>query len=465
MNAPHATFDLISPDLMQRFDIPGPRYTSYPTADRFVPDAQGNHLIAALQARARLPVASPLSLYLHLPFCESVCYYCACNKVITKDHGKVDQYLNFLEKEMTLISAPLGAHREVGQLHLGGGSPTFLDDAELTRLMDQLHRHFTFVPGAECSIEIDPRTVDTQRLTHLRQLGFNRVSFGVQDFDPDVQKAVHREQPFEQVAALMADVRALGFDSVNLDLIYGLPRQTADSFRNTLKQVLQLEPDRLALYAYAHLPARFKPQRRIEASELPRAEDKVRMLDQAVQALIRHGYDYIGMDHFALPDDQLARIKREGRLQRNFQGYHAHAGADLLGLGVSSISQIGAAYSQSVKTLEAYYRILDSGQLPVERGLTLDKDDCLRREVIMSLMCQGKVDFAQVNERHGIDCVSYFADALDQLREFEWEGLVTRSVAGLEVSKTGWFFVRPMAMCFDKYLAMHQDHQRFSKVL
>ncbi len=465
MNAPHTTADLISPALMQRFDIPGPRYTSYPTADRFLPDDEGHHLTSALQTRARLSSVTPLSLYLHLPFCESVCYYCACNKVITKDHGKVDRYLHSLEKEMVLVGGGLGSDRRVGQLHLGGGSPTFLDDEELTRLMAQMRRHFKFVEGVECSIEIDPRTVDRQRLACLRQLGFNRLSFGVQDFDPEVQKAVHREQPFEQVAALMEEVRALGFDSVNLDLIYGLPRQSSESFRKTLQQVLQLEPDRLALYAYAHLPTRFKPQRRIEARELPKAEDKVRMMDQAVQALMRHGYDYIGMDHFALPGDQLAQVKRDGRLQRNFQGYHAHAGADLLGLGVSSISQIGDAYSQSVKTLDEYYGCLDAGRLPVERGVTLNEDDRLRREVIMALMCQGKINFSQVNERYGIDCVHYFADALEKLREFEWEGLVMRSSAGLGDSKTGWFVVRPMAMCFDQYLARHQDHQRFSKVL
>ncbi len=467
MNAYSTMNDEISPRLMQRFDIPGPRYTSYPTADRFLPDAQGEHLISALRSRATSAEAMPLSLYVHLPFCESVCYYCACNKVITKDHGKVDDYLRYLDRETALLQPHLGDahHRQVGQLHLGGGSPTFLDDGELTRLMGLLRERFHFVEGAELSIEIDPRTVNTERLVHLRHLGFSRVSFGVQDFDPDVQQAVHRVQPFEQVEALVRDVRRLGFESINLDLIYGLPRQTSESFRRTVERVLSIEPDRLALYAYAHLPARFKPQRRIEAAELPRADDKVAMLDQAIRAFMRHGYDYIGMDHFALPDDQLAQVKRQGRLQRNFQGYHAHAGVDLLGLGVSSISQIGVVYSQSLKTLPDYYAALDAGHLPVERGLTLDDDDRLRRDVIMALMCQGRLNFEQIGQRHRIDVEHYFADALARLQEFEREGLVIRSWAGLEVSRTGWFFVRAMAMCFDKHLNLHHDHQRFSKVL
>ncbi|NDU86488.1 MAG: oxygen-independent coproporphyrinogen III oxidase [Ferrovum sp.] len=457
----------ITPVLMKRFDIPGPRYTSYPTADRFLPDSQGKHLIDALNQRSSAAESLPLALYVHLPFCESVCYYCACNKVITKDHSKVAEYLRYLDKEMGLMVSylPDPARRMVSQLHLGGGSPTFLDDEELTQLMNGLRAHFPFESGCECSIEVDPRTVTTSRLTHLRDLGFNRLSFGVQDFDPKVQQAVHRVQPFEQVAALMQDARTLGFDSVNLDLIYGLPHQSPESFDQTLRQVLEVQPDRIALYAYAHLPARFKPQRRIHAEDLPQAADKVHMLDQAIHAFMAHGYDYIGMDHFALPDDQLAQVKREGRLQRNFQGYHTNAGADLIGLGVSAISQAGQAYSQSVKTLEEYYAALDGAMLPVERGLTLDDDDLIRRDVIMTLMCQGRINFDAVERQYGIEFSSYFAEALARLQEFEIEGLLIRTLAGLEVSKLGWFFVRAMAMSFDKYLWRHQDHQRFSKVL
>ncbi len=457
---------VVTPGLVERFDIPGPRYTSYPTADRFLPDEWGAHLAHGLGNRARTPGHTPFSLYVHLPFCASVCYYCACNKVITKDHGKVSEYLRYLEREMDLVVPLIGSgHRQVAQLHLGGGSPTFLDDDELTHLMSLLVQRFELLPDMERSIEIDPRTVTPKRLAHLRTLGFNRVSFGVQDFDPRVQKAVHRVQPFEQVQSLVEEVRRLRFDSINLDLIYGLPYQTLESFQRTVDQVLTIQPDRIALYAYAHLPARFKPQRRIDAETLPAAATKVQMMDQAIHAFMAHGYDYIGMDHFALPEDQLAKVKRDGRLQRNFQGYHTHVGADLLGFGVSAISQVGQAYSQSVKTLEAYYAALDAGKFPVERGLTLETDDLLRREVIMSLMCQGRIVFEPIERNYGIDFATYFQDALERLQEFEHEGLLIRTLAGLEVSKAGWFFVRPMAMSFDKYLWLHQDHQRFSKVL
>lgn len=459
---------LISPTLMQRFDVPGPRYTSYPTADRFLPDTRGEALAGALERYAAAQ-ALPLSLYVHLPFCESVCYYCGCNKVITKDHGKSREYLRYLEKETALVAShltrPSGQPSAVAQLHLGGGSPTFLSDAELAQLVASLRGYFDFLDDAECSIEIDPRTVDGARLAHLRHLGFNRLSFGVQDFDPVVQAAVHRVQPYAQVAALMQSARALQFDSINVDLIYGLPHQNPESFARTLDQVITLRPERIALYAYAHLPARFKPQRRIDAAALPVADAKLQMLDQAIRRFIADGYEYIGMDHFALPEDQLAQVKRDGLLQRNFQGYHTNPGSDLLGLGVSAISQMGRAYSQNVKTLAEYYAVLDAGRSPVERGLTLNDDDLIRREVIMRLMCQGRVNFAAVERRYGIRFESYFEEALARIHEFEQFGLVVRTPAGLEVSKTGWFFVRAVAMAFDKYLWQHADHQRFSKVL
>ncbi len=460
--------ELITPDLMRRFDIPGPRYTSYPTADRFVPDPEGTALVGALRERASGP-ALPMSLYIHVPFCESVCYYCACNKVITKDHGKVQDYLRYLELEINHVSGHLAGSKgllsPVSQLHFGGGSPTFLSDTELSDLVARLKARFEFVAGAECSIEIDPRTVDGARLAHIRQLGFNRVSFGVQDFDPRVQEAIHRVQPFEQVEALMKEARALHFDSINIDLIYGLPHQGPTSFERTLEQVVSIRPDRIALYAYAHLPARFKPQRRIDALVLPGADLKLRMLDQAIEKFLQQGYEYIGMDHFALPDDLLARVKREGKLQRNFQGYHTNAGSDLVGFGVSAISQVGHAYSQNVKTLAEYYSALDQGRLPVERGLTLNDDDLLRREVIMSLMCQGKVSFEPLERRYGIRFVDYFDEALERIREFENFGLVVSNAAEIKVSKAGWFFVRAVAMAFDKYLWQHSDHHRFSKVL
>ncbi len=459
---------LITPDLMRRFDIPGPRYTSYPTADRFLPDPEGRVLKQALEVRAA-EAALPMSLYVHVPFCESVCYYCACNKVITKDHTKVQDYLRYLEREIHQVShhlvGPTGRLSPVSQLHFGGGSPTFLSDEELTALVQLLRSRFEFVEGAEYSIEIDPRTVNATRLAHVRALGFNRVSFGVQDFDPQVQLAVHRVQPYEQVETLMAQARALRFDSINVDLIYGLPHQSQASFTRTLEQVAALRPDRIALYAYAHLPARFKPQRRIDAAHLPGADLKLGMLDMAIETFLEQGYDYIGMDHFSLPQDLLAQVKREGRLQRNFQGYHTNAGSDLVGFGVSAISQVGRAYSQNLKTLTEYYAAIDAGRLPVDRGLTLTEDDLIRREVIMSLMCQGGIDFHALEQRYAIDVSTYFEDALMRIREFEQFDLVRRTATGLQVSKAGWFFVRAISMAFDKYLWLHSDHQRFSKVL
>ncbi len=460
--------DVIAPELMRRFDIPGPRYTSYPTADRFKVEPDAASLVGALRARASGP-ALPMAIYIHIPFCDSVCYYCACNKVITKDHSKATDYLTYLEKEIDLVSrqlaGPQGERSTVSQLHLGGGSPTFLTDDELAGLVTRLRNRFQIQENAECSIEIDPRTVDSQRLAHLRQLGFNRVSFGVQDFDTQVQVAVHRVQPFEMVKSLMEQARALKFDSINMDLIYGLPHQTPISFARTLDQISELRPDRIALYAYAHLPARFKPQRRIDVLMLPGANLKLQMLDLAIARLLEEGYEYIGMDHFALPNDELAVVKREGRLQRNFQGYHTNAGSDLLGFGVSAISQVGRAYSQNVKTLIEYYAALDDSHLPVDRGLTLSDDDDLRREVIMSLMCQGAASIPALEKKYGIVFSEYFDEALIRLSEFESFGLVSCDKEEIKVSKAGWFFVRAIAMAFDKYLWQHADHQRFSKVL
>jgi oxygen-independent coproporphyrinogen-3 oxidase len=365
----------VTPELLQRYDIAGPRYTSYPTADRFVEAfTAADYGQALVQRRSgAAALAQPLSLYVHIPFCESLCYYCACNKIITKHKERAATYLRYLAREVDLHTQALGVGQTVTQLHLGGGSPTFLSDAELRELMAMLRRSFTMVPGGEYSIEIDPRTVDGGRLAVLAELGFNRLSFGVQDFDADVQKAVHRIQPFEQVSTLMEQAREIGFDSINIDLIYGLPRQTPESFARTLAQVQQLRPDRIALYAYAHLPERFKPQRRILQADLPGAASKVEMLSQSLAAFLSAGYVYIGMDHFALPNDSLAVAKRQGRLHRNFQGYSTQPDCDLIGLGVSAIGRIGATYSQNAKTMEEYCDALDHGRLPVVRGLALTR--------------------------------------------------------------------------------------------
>ena len=442
----------VGAELLGRLDVPGPRYTSYPTADRFGPAFGAADYRAALQRRAAGPAAAPLSVYVHVPFCESVCYYCACNKIVTRQHGRASAYLQTLEREIALHVAEIGTGQAVSQLHLGGGTPTFLDDAELTGLMRSLRGAFAIGPDAEISIEVDPRTVDRGRLEQLAALGFNRLSFGVQDFDPAVQHAVHRIQPYEAVRALMEAARAIGFRSTNVDLIYGLPMQTPASFARTLEQVCTLEPERIALYAYAHLPQRFKPQRRIDATSLPGAAARVAMLAAAIARFGDAGYVYVGMDHFARPDDPLAVAKREGRLHRNFQGYSTQPDCDLIGLGVSAIGKVGDTYAQNAKTLDAYSSAIATGHFAVERGLCLNADDRLRRDAIMALMCQGRLDFATLEQAHSIRFADRFADELRALEPLQANGLVERHATHLEVTALGWFFVRSVASVFDGYL-------------
>jgi oxygen-independent coproporphyrinogen-3 oxidase len=455
-------------DLLRRFDAPGPRYTSYPTADRFVEafgPAQVQGGLAQRAAGARVGGTGPLSVYVHIPFCESVCYYCACNKVITKHHERAAEYLDALDTEIGLVLDSLGAGERVCQLHFGGGSPTFLTDAELERVLASLRRGFRVDADAEVSIEVDPRTVTPERLAHLRQLGFNRISFGVQDFDPQVQLAVHRVQPYESVRTLMSAARDLGFQSINADLIYGLPRQTPETFERTVQQIGELRPDRIALYAYAHLPQRFKPQRRIVASELPAPSQRVAMLGNAIAGLLARGYRYIGMDHFALPDDPLAVAMRQGRLHRNFQGYSTQPDCDLVALGVSAIGRIGASYHQNAKTLPEYYDALRQGQLPVMRGIALSRDDLVRRAVIMALMCQGRVEFESIELGHLINMREYFASEIEQLAPLVEAGLVEIEPDAIQVTATGWYVVRAVAMVFDRYLRNDQVRERFSRII
>ena len=458
---------VITPELLTRFDVPGPRYTSYPTADRFVEAFSETDYVHALAERQSglLGKQLPLSLYVHIPFCESLCYYCACNKIITKHKERAADYLRYLTKEVELHTRHLGRGQSVSQLHLGGGTPTFMSDDELRQLMVMLRNHFEFVPGGEYSVEVDPRTVDENRLALLAELGFNRLSFGVQDFDPAVQKAIHRIQPAEQVFSLVEASRRLGFESVNVDLIYGLPLQTPESFDRTLAQINHLRPDRIALYAYAHLPERFKPQRRIHAHELPAGADKVSMLSRSLDAFVDAGYVYVGMDHFALPDDALAVAKRQGRLHRNFQGYSTQADCDLIALGVSSIGRVGSTYSQNAKTMEEYCDLLDQGHLPVVRGLALTRDDMIRRSVIMALMCQGHLQYESINLAWLIDFKSFFAKELEQLHVLQEQGLVQLNETGIQVTAMGWFFVRGVAMVFDRYLQTNLDRSRFSKII
>ena len=384
---------------------------------------------------------------------------------MTKHHERSTEYLRYLNREIDLHIEHLGTKQIISQLHLGGGSPTFFSDAELSELMTMLKRNFTFAPGGEYSIEVDPRTVNDSRLKHLAELGFNRLSFGVQDFDPEVQKAVHRIQPAEQVFSLVEAARRLKFDSVNVDLIYGLPMQTPESFSRTLDQIVELRPNRIALYGYAHLPERFKPQRRISEYELPAAQDKISMLSNALSAFIKAGYVYVGMDHFALPDDDLAIAKRQGRLHRNFQGYSTQPDCDLISLGVSAIGRVGSTYSQNTKTIEEYYDYLNQGRFPIVRGLALSRDDLIRRAVIMAIMCQGALQYESIELAYVLDFKNYFASELELLKQQEAIGMVELDDIGLQVTEMGWFFVRAVAMIFDKNLQSDKNRARFSKII
>jgi oxygen-independent coproporphyrinogen III oxidase len=456
---------LLTEELLRKFDTPGPRYTSYPTADRFNAAFGPQDAVKVLtQLRARGATA-PLSLYVHIPFCEQLCYYCGCNKIITKHHDRAAQYLDALEIELGLVAESLGTGRPVSQLHFGGGSPTFLSDDELTRITSAIGSVFRLTPDSEISIEVDPRTVTPQRLAHFRTLGFNRLSFGVQDFDPAVQQAVHRVQSFEMVRDLMRSSRELGYVSINADLIYGLPKQTPESFARTMQQMSELRPDRIALYSYAHLPERFKPQRRINEADLPAPSQRIAMLGGAISGFLAGGYCYIGMDHFALPEDSLAVAKAEGRLHRNFQGYSTQPDCDLVALGVSGIGRVGAAYYQNAKALPEYYESLAQRRLPVVRGYALDKDDELRRDVIMALMCQGRFAFEPIERDHGIQVRNYFERELAALQGMNESGLVKLEENAVQVTPAGWFLVRAIAMVFDRHLQSAKERHRFSKVV
>jgi oxygen-independent coproporphyrinogen III oxidase len=443
----------ISETLIRRFDKAGPRYTSYPSADRFVPHFDEAAYRGHLAQRAGAAVKAPLSVYAHLPFCESLCYFCACNKIITRDHSRATQYLDYLLREIDMVAPELGSDRRTSQLHLGGGTPTFFSMAELGTLIDALHRQFEFTPDAELGVEIDPRTVTPQTLSALGAMGFNRTSFGVQDFDPAVQQAVNRIQPLEMVERALGESRDAGFESINLDLIYGLPRQSVASFDRTLAEVVRLRPDRIALYNYAHLPARFKAQRLINASELPPAEERLRIFMHATRKLLDAGYLYIGLDHFAKPDDELSRALRENSLHRNFQGYTTKAECDLIGFGVSAIGKIGRAYCQSTRSVKAYYECLSEGRLPVERGLTLSDDDVLRREIIMTLMCSTPLVYRSIEASYGIRFARYFESELAALTPLAEAGLIDIDDESIVVLPKGRLFVRAVAMTFDAYLS------------
>ncbi len=450
--------------LIRKYDRPGPRYTSYPTADRFVEAYTPEKHQTILQTRGLIGPVSALSLYVHLPFCDTVCFYCGCNKVVTRDHSKAAKYLRYLEREAQLAAASIRGMRRVEQLHLGGGTPTFLSSEELTALLRMLGRYFELAAG-EYSIEIDPRSVDADKIRTLATLGFNRMSLGIQDFDPDVQKAVNRLQGEDITRATIDTARANGFTSVNVDLIYGLPKQTVERFSHTLDRVMSLKPDRIALYSYAHLPSLFKPQRRILEADLPRPEEKLGILIRAIDMLSKAGYVYIGMDHLALPHDELAIAAQQGRLHRNFQGYSTRPDCDLLAIGVSAISKIGAAYAQNHRTLDAYYDALERNELPIMRGIELSSDDLLRRAVIQSLMCNFELSIESIESAHLISFREYFGAEWEMLQELEREGLVTLDPEWITVTPRGRMLVRVVAMVFDRYLTRDAVRERFSKLI
>ncbi len=456
---------VVDANLIRKYGGAGPRYTSYPTADRFVEAFGAGAYRHWLGNRNIGGFGRPLSLYVHLPFCDTVCYYCACNKVVTRNHGRSGSYVDYLGREMSLVRAELGEDRSVGQVHWGGGTPTFLSDAEMTQLMGMIRDQFTLDPAGEYAIELDPRRVNPDRVALLAELGFNRVSLGVQDFDPVVQRAVNRIQSVEQTEQIMRSAKKCGFRSVNVDLIFGLPKQTVEGFSRTLDRIVECDPDRVALYSYAHLPTLFKPQRRIAEKDLPLPEVKLELLTSAIARLQEAGYLYIGMDHFAKPDDDLAVAQRQGRLTRNFQGYSSCGDSDIIGLGVSAISKVGPTYSQNEKVLEDYYARVDSGTLPVLRGMELSPDDLLRRAVIQSLACHFRVSKEAISIAHLIDFDSYFGRELEQLEEMEQEGLVKLDDEWITVTDKGRLLVRVVCMVFDRYLKQERARAQYSRVM
>ena len=454
--------------LIDRYDRSGPRYTSYPTAPHFHERFGPEQLRREIDRSARESPSRPLSIYIHIPFCDTVCYYCACNKVVTPDRSRAVPYLDHLLREIDLMGRLFDRERPVVQLHLGGGTPTYLDSDQLRALQARLAAAFTLLTddGGEYGIEVDPREMPVGKIDDLRGMGFNRISFGVQDLDPRVQKAVNRVQSLELNRRVMTEARAAGFQSINLDLIYGLPLQTTASFDTTLRTVVhELDPDRLAVFNYAHLPQYFMPQRRVNPEQLPSPEVKLEILEQAIEFLTAAGYVYVGMDHFAKPDDELAVAQRQGVLHRNFQGYTTHGDCDLVSMGASSISQIGRVYAQNEREIPAYQARLDQGELPVFRGLELTADDLIRREVIMRLICDFQLDRAAMGQRFQIDFNHYFAREQDEIRRMLDEGLLEEAGSLLRVTAGGRLLIRNVCMVFDWHLAHAEQTKIFSKTI
>ncbi|MBR9828691.1 MAG: oxygen-independent coproporphyrinogen III oxidase [Oceanospirillales bacterium] len=452
-------------ELIRRYDLSGPRYTSYPTAIQFDSELTADQLINA--GRDSADHSAPLSLYVHIPFCAHVCYYCACNKVITRNRKKAQPYLDTLYQEMAQLSAWYRDERTVNQLHWGGGTPTFISDEQMRELMQALRNNFNLRDDdkGDYSIEIDPREAGDDTLAVLREIGFNRISLGVQDVNPLVQQAVNRIQPTEQVAAVLDRSRALGFKSINMDLIYGLPHQSEQSFADTLETVIDMSPDRLSVFNYAHLPDRFRSQKHIRAEDLPSAEEKLRILQNSINRLLDAGYVYIGMDHFAKPDDTLAIAQAEGKLHRNFQGYTTHSDCDLVAMGVSAISQIGDVYYQNEHDIAAYSQAVAQQQHAVKRGVMLNPDDHIRRAVITALICQFEVSKSMIEKRFAIAFDSYFGAEQAELQQFAADGLIELDNDMIRVTAAGRLLIRRICMAFDIYIPKQKPSSNFSRII
>ena len=457
-------FDL---ELIKRYDKSGPRYTSYPTAPQMQTSlGEVDYRKVALQTNEG-NAPRPLSLYFHLPFCNTVCYYCGCNKIVTKDRSRAKPYLDRLAREIELQGELYDRARPVTQLHWGGGTPTFISHDEMQQLMEQTGRNFSLLPDdeGEYSIELDPREVNPGTIPLLRKLGFNRMSMGVQDFDPRVQEAVNRIQPEGDTLSVLKEARQYGFQSINMDLIYGLPFQSVESFARTLDKIIDAEPDRLSVFNYAHLPEMFKPQRRINEDDLPAPSAKIEILQMVIEKLIGAGYEYIGMDHFAKPEDELAIAQKSGTLYRNFQGYSTHADCDLVGMGLTSISMVGNSYWQNLKTEREYYARLDSDQLPVFRGLLMTRDDEIRRAVIMELICHFRLDFGKIEKQFEIEFSEYFSGELENLKSMQEDGLLEMNQSGLKITGRGILLIRNICMIFDAYITTQGQARQYSKVI
>lgn len=453
----------INTDLIRSYDKSGPRYTSYPTAVQF------DENFSAADYKKQIELSNTrngdLSLYFHIPFCDTICFYCGCNKIVTKNRNRAEPYLEHLYKEIELQASVFNNKRIVSQLHWGGGTPTFISHQQMQQLMDVTRKHFNLLSddSGEYSIEIDPREANKETIVLLRQLGFNRISLGVQDFNPQVQKAVNRIQSIEETEEVIVAARDTGFHSVSIDLIYGLPHQSVETFSETLSKVIELNPDRLSIFNYAHLPEMFKTQRQINSEDIPSPQVKLEILQQAIHQLTKAGYIYIGMDHFAKPEDELTIAQNNKNLYRNFQGYSTHADCDLIGLGVTSIGKVANCYSQNVKTMDEYYALIDNNQLPVLRGVELNTDDLIRREVINQLICHYYLGFEKIEKQFDINFTSYFEAELKELEQMQSDGLLVLICNEITVKPIGYLLIRNICMVFDRYLA--DSKNSFSKVI